>query len=605
MTFSWSLVSQSIANNTSTINYQLVGSGDSPAYYVMAGNFKLWANGGIRYDSADRIQLRGGTVITSGTLTIPHNADGSKSFSANAEAGLYDVAVNTWGSGTWALPQIPRAATLETASGFTDEGTPSIGYKNPAGSAVTSLQAAIYAGSTAVAAYRNVSKTGGNSQGVISYSFSLTPTERLLIQSLTANSNSLTVEYRLRTNIGGVDYTNTKTAIVTIVNASPTFGGFSYVDTNATVVAVTGSDQVIVKNRSSVRATVAAADRMTTLKSATPVRYAATLDSRTANVNYSASADVQMNLGTILNAGQKRFSVRAFDSRGNSAEHFTDVMVLDYAPPTINATAERLNNFEAQTTIKVNGEYNPLVVSGTSKNNLVTARYRYREFNGSYGGWASLSVTLDQNESTYICSNAVVNLDISKSFEIEIEVADRLSVSVLDGLIVDTGVPVLYIASNQKAIGINCVPPLNAPAGSIWSNGANIANPLPACPFPVGSIYTSINSANPNTLWPGTTWTAHAPGRVLVGVGTNGTTNYPTVSATGGADAVTLSAAQIPSHSHGVLGGWGAGGLGNSYFRVDTNNPTNAWSNTGNTGGGGSHENRMPYTTVYMWRRTA
>jgi hypothetical protein len=51
------------------------------------------------------------------------------------------------------------------------------------------------------------------------------------------------------------------------------------------------------------------------------------------------------------------------------------------------------------------------------------------------------------------------------------------------------------------------------------------------CPFPVNGIYISVSSANPNTIWPGTTWSQIAGGRVIVGQNSSygaGSTGDPT-----------------------------------------------------------------------------
>ena len=55
--------------------------------------------------------------------------------------------------------------------------------------------------------------------------------------------------------------------------------------------------------------------------------------------------------------------------------------------------------------------------------------------------------------------------------------------------------------------------------------------------YPVGSIYTTTGSQNPNAMWAGTTWEKYAAGRVLMGAGSyieNGTTYTYTNGATGG-----------------------------------------------------------------------
>lgn len=127
---------------------------------------------------------------------------------------------------------------------------------------------------------------------------------------------------------------------------------------------------------------------------------------------------------------------------------------------------------------------------------------------------------------------------------------------------------------------------------------------------PVGSIYITTTSTNPSSYLGGT-WAQFGQGRTLVGMGSNGTTSYSTVQATGGSDSVTLTLSQVPAHSHtarwygssyqgtygDTFGGFNSQGHGTwqDYTYIQTNSQ----------GGGGSHENRMPYITVYFWRRTA
>lgn len=56
--------------------------------------------------------------------------------------------------------------------------------------------------------------------------------------------------------------------------------------------------------------------------------------------------------------------------------------------------------------------------------------------------------------------------------------------------------------------------------------------------YPVGSIFMSTTNTNPGTYFGGT-WVAWAQGRVVLGVGSNGTTNYTTANSTGGAESVS------------------------------------------------------------------
>ena len=117
ITLSWTLSSQSVANNTSTIKWTLKGSGSSGGTsWVMAGAFKAVINGKTVYSSDTRIQLKKGQVISSGTTTITHNADGTKSFSLSCEAGVYTYAVSVRANGTHTLNRIPRASGVSATN---------------------------------------------------------------------------------------------------------------------------------------------------------------------------------------------------------------------------------------------------------------------------------------------------------------------------------------------------------------------------------------------------------------------------------------------------------------------------------------------------------
>ena len=128
--------------------------------------------------------------------------------------------------------------------------------------------------------------------------------------------------------------------------------------------------------------------------------------------------------------------------------------------------------------------------------------------------------------------------------------------------------------------------------------------------YPVGSIYMSVNSTSPATLFGGT-WVAITAGYYLKSItsGTGGTyTNATNVGST------TLTVNQITSHAHSISNSHyqvgDKGGGGNWGYAIDnagggnvTGDPLIARS----TGGGQSHTHSMgtPATmTVYMWKRT-
>lgn len=123
--------------------------------------------------------------------------------------------------------------------------------------------------------------------------------------------------------------------------------------------------------------------------------------------------------------------------------------------------------------------------------------------------------------------------------------------------------------------------------------------------YPIGSLYMSVNAADPNTLFGGT-W-ERLKDRFLLAAG-----DTYAAGATGGEAAHTLTVEEMPSHNHslsdpidknsiklGSMTGDANWALTKRAASYDYNLTTN------NTGGGAAHNNMPPYLTVYMWKRTA
>jgi hypothetical protein len=122
--------------------------------------------------------------------------------------------------------------------------------------------------------------------------------------------------------------------------------------------------------------------------------------------------------------------------------------------------------------------------------------------------------------------------------------------------------------------------------------------------YPVGSIYASVVSTSPATLFGVGTWTAFGAGRVLVGLDA-GDAAFDTVEETGGAKTHTLTEAEMPAHTHPQTASTSASG-GSRRFATDTNaNGSVEDGTTSSTGGGGAHNNLQPYIVIYRWKRTA
>lgn len=152
--------------------------------------------------------------------------------------------------------------------------------------------------------------------------------------------------------------------------------------------------------------------------------------------------------------------------------------------------------------------------------------------------------------------------------------------------------------------------------------------------YPIGSIYISVVSTNPNTLFGFGTWVAFGAGKTLVGLD-SGDTDFDTVEETGGSKTPAL-----PAHTHTY-----SGTTGNDINMVGpitshgdgTVSSGEAWVNIGNAGlvyiysgkrrrhafgtfahqhnfsgtsssassGNQTNGNLPPYIVTYMWKRTA
>lgn len=164
-----------------------------------------------------------------------------------------------------------------------------------------------------------------------------------------------------------------------------------------------------------------------------------------------------------------------------------------------------------------------------------------------------------------------------------------------------------------------------------WADAKMSTKELVDILYPVGHIYMSTNSANPGTLFPGTTWEAYAQGRVLIGAGTgtDSRSEKKTFAAgsTGGEYNHQLTVGELAAHNHsGTISSSGshshtvkgnAGGSGSWAVRFDTGGTSSNQENTqsagahthsvsiANAGSNSVHNNIQPYVSVYIWRRTA
>lgn len=419
--FSWSIISQSTENNSTTISWTLDGAGGTVTDWYITGNIRLILDGGIVYQSTDTIKLYGNTRVASGTKTLWHIDNGNRSFSASASAGIYNWGgTNVSGGDSWRLPSIPRQATLTSSPNFNDEDNPTIHYSNPAGNAVTTLEACITSedGNTMLADYRNISKTGG------SYTFDLTTAERDNFRNYCKYDKSKRVKFFVTTGMAGNRYFSTAIRTIAIVNANPTVTGTIY-DVNPKSIELTGDRNKLIKYISNAYV------------SCTPItKKLATRSGLTINNNGINRNDTLDTTFNNIESGVFNFYVT--DSRGNKGESSITKQLIPYIKLTTNLVAK--GTLDADNTAKilcsVNGNYFNATFGKTS--NKLYSYYRYKEVGGQFSEWISTSSFNRINRTTYTCDFEIKGLSYKKIYVVQVAAEDKLSFITSDEQVVNT-----------------------------------------------------------------------------------------------------------------------------------------------------------------------
>ena len=143
--------------------------------------------------------------------------------------------------------------------------------------------------------------------------------------------------------------------------------------------------------------------------------------------------------------------------------------------------------------------------------------------------------------------------------------------------------------------------------------------------YPIGSIYFSIEGDDPNTKFLDTGWVQISQGRYIAGVGQGTDENGDTATIIAGSGEGeynhTLSANEIPSHTHTIKTDEAIfSTLDNpldetgNYIQVSSepgpqaqefSGSTETGSILNSTGDDQSHNNMPPWFGVYIWKRTA
>ena len=376
----------------------------------------------------------------SGTINVTHNNDGNLSgyaYASFTKGGTSSYTPYTSGVTTdWtALTRIDRYATLTSAPNFNDEQNPTITYNVP-NKNITSLQARIEnstgSGVIAYVEYRDIDING------TSYTFNFTDAERQHLRELIPNSKTLGVKFVVKTVVSGNTFWSVLDRTMTIVNGNPTFDA-SYLDTNSTTTNITGNNQLIIRNNSTLEIDVSNA---TAYKSAT----LSTITTELNGTIYSgtlSNGSATFDIGTINVSENITAVVTLTDSRGFIGTKNVNIQVLDWVLPTAIINLQRENNFYSETNINVNAEYSSL-----DNKNTISIKARYKKVTDTT--YSSYTTLQDDVTSQF-------TLDNNYEWNVQVVLEDRLGTTTYN-LVLNRGIPIAFFDRLKRSLGINCFP---------------------------------------------------------------------------------------------------------------------------------------------------
>lgn len=445
---------------------------------------------------------------------------------------------------------------------------------------------------------------------------------------------------------GEVIGTTVKAGTASIAGSEPLFTGYTVTDANPQTAALTGDSNIFVKGHSTAHFVISPA---TAQNGATIAKYTLLAGSKPATVGADTlEADIEKIDGPVT-------KVTAIDSREFSTPVEQLVTLKEYFQPSISQLSlTRANHLDMETTLAFSGTF--WNSSFGAVQNQPVLEYRFKSTGTGFSDWTAVTLSVSGNKVSALTTlrgdmgtGGADGFNIEKSYELEFRLRDKLAEAV-SSAVLDRGIPAMLLKKDSLEVNGsltaqsvadkngNSLAALNAAAlstGSLlkWDGEKVISTEM----WPVGSVYTSVSSVNPSSLFGGT-WEAFASGRTLVGVDT-AQTEFNTVQKTGGNKSITLTQNQLPSLSPRIQLGGSAKGDSDGFIWGDylpnssEKTPTNVWFPKNDNVGGDdgamhriwnsegigrsspvrtetfgnneAHNNLQPYITVYFWRRTA
>ena len=316
---------------------------------------------------------------------------------------------------------------------------------------------------------------------------------------------------------------------------------------------------------------------------------------------------------TFIGHNNGVFKFGATDTRNRSATKTITLAAIDYKSPTISIDGIEINT-SGVATIDISGTW--FKGSFGKVSNDITVSYRYKlNSSSSWGSWTTIPNAAKNNDGTFSATVTKSGLSYTETYNFEARVQDAIN-TVSSKEYIAKSLPVFDWSSDDFNfnVPVSVLAPTdsNNPAtkqyvdslvSTLTEQYASIVDIV----YPIGSIYMSVNAADPSTLFSGTSW-EKLEGRFLLG-----SNSTYTNGSTGGEATHTLTYNEMPQHTHPMYsynpGGDGTWTPDEGAYLVDsvTDNKNTWWARLGMgyAGGGAAHNNMPPYLVVNMWKRTS
>lgn len=233
------------------------------------------------------------------------------------------------------------------------------------------------------------------------------------------------------------------TVKINVSVAKPVVNSFSYEDTIASAINITGNKTHLIQNVSKIKVSGINA---TAQKGAAVKSYQLIVGSR---ATASTSTTITDTAVITANSG---VTVKVIDSRGlEGTKTISFAKYYAYVAPKLSTLSpRRRNSIEDAIYLKMNGSFIPLTVNGVKKNNSCTVSWCYKKSSEStYGSYATIKSFTDGSISF---DSIIGNLDSEYSFNIRVRLADSLTTTTWD-CVISRRTPDLSVGRSKVAVG--------------------------------------------------------------------------------------------------------------------------------------------------------